>query len=112
MKVKQAGWAVAALATAFAAPAVFAQAAVTSSTGAAVTSGTGVVVTPGAPSTVVVPGATVVLPTMIPGATTVAIGPAQVTTEGRTTTTVTRYWANVPAGVTNEAEFQRWMRLK
>jgi len=31
---------------------------------------------------------------------------------GNTRTTVTRYWANVPAGVERDADFQRWQRLR
>ena len=107
MKIKLA-LAAAALALA---PAAFAQSAVTSSSGTTVTSGTGVVVTPGV-SAVVPAGTAVTTVHLIPGATTVAMGPAVVNTTGNTTTTVTRYWANVPANVTADADFQRWQRLK
>lgn len=114
-------YAAVAAATVLAAPA-FAQAYVSSSTGASVSSGTGVLVTPGAPSATVTvtPAATVsvVQPHILPGAsmvqyssTTVLGGPPAVGVAS-TQTVVTKYWANVPAGVERRADFQRWMALK
>lgn len=106
-----------------AAPAAFAQVTVQSSTGATVTSGTGIAVTPGVPSSmvlapgvagpVIAPVATVaVLPSpTIHGAAVVPAGTQQVVA-GPTQTIVTRYWVNVPPGVENDPEFQRWQRLR
>ena len=96
---------------------------VTSSSGAAITSGTGVVVTPGVPSAIAVaPSSNVaaVLPsgqllpggTMVQSSTTVLGGPPAVVTGPASTTVVTRYWVNVPAGVESRADFQRWMHLR
>lgn len=125
MKTKHATWAVAAIV--LSAPA-FAQTAVQSATGASVSSGTGLVVTPGVPSativapstTVVAPGTTVVAPVAavaaIPtpsmsGAVVAQAGTSE-SVSGNTRTIVTRYWVNVPANVTADADFQRWQRLR
>lgn len=111
MHTRQLGWAVAALVLSVP---VFAQTAVTSSTGAVVTSGTGVVVTPGVPAgTVVAPGAAVaVVPaSTVSGAVLVPAGTSEVVA-GNSKTIVTRYWVNVPPGVERDPEFQRWMRLR
>lgn len=118
MKTKHAAWAVAALV--LSAPA-FAQTAVQSATGASVSSGTGLVVTPGVPSaTVVAPAATVVAPVptvaVVPtpwmsGAVVAQAGTSELV-DGNTKTVVTRYWVNVPANVTADADFQRWQRLR
>lgn len=83
---------------------------VMSSSGTAITSGTGVLVTPGAPSTVtVMPSNEIVV---VPSTTVLGAGPAMVTAPSGTTMVVERHWVNVPAGVENRADFQRWMRLK
>lgn len=105
-----------------AAPAAFAQTAVQSSTGMTVSSGTGIVVTPGVPSSMVMPAVatsvaapgTVVttLPAAtINGAVVAQAGTQQIVT-GPSQTIVTRYWLNVPPGVENDPEFQRWQRLR
>lgn len=108
----------AALAALACAPAL-AQTQVQSATGATVTSGTGVVVTPGAPGVVVVPGTPGAVPHahLLPGGTVTTVGTSTVAAAdpqagASTTTTVTRYWVNVPAGVENDPQFQRWQRLK
>lgn len=116
MKNKYAALAVAAAAV-LAAPA-FAQSSVTSSGGASVSSGTGVVVTPSLPSaSVTVAPATHVTasgPHLLPGATLVQSGSTTVMGSGpvATTTVVTNYWANVPAGFERRGDVQRWMALK
>jgi metallophosphoesterase superfamily enzyme len=103
MKIKHAGWAVAA-AAALAAPALFAQTAVVTSTGPVVTSSTGIVVTPGVP-------AMVTHNAPLPGA---VMAQASQTTSvaGNTTTTTTRYWVNVPPDVQRDDNFRRWQHLK
>ena len=111
--------ALAGLAAILAAPA-FAQTTVQSAGGTTVTSGTGVVVTPGAPaaSTVVVtPGAPAVVPNahLLPGGVVASIGSSTSVAGGpgaTTTTTVTRYWVNVPRGAENDPTFLRWQHLK
>jgi hypothetical protein len=104
--MKRMHWAVAAAALLSAG--AFAQTAVqsttvTSTSGIPVTSGTGVVVTPGAPAVGVaaIPGAVIASN----GTTTVAGAPG-------TTTTITRYWVNVPANVQSDPTFRRWQNLK
>ena len=74
---------------------------VMSSSGSAITSGTGILVTPG------VPGAVAVMPST----TVLGAGPAIVTAPAGNMV-VERHWINVPAGVENRADFQRWMRLR
>lgn len=116
MKARYALFAVAAAAV-LSAPA-FAQSSVTSSTGASVSSGTGLVVTPSLPSAsvVVAPAANVavapahLLPgaTMVQGSSTTIMGSGPVAT----TTVVTNYWANVPAGFERRSDVQRWMSLR
>jgi hypothetical protein len=108
---------IAAVAATLAAPAAFAQGSVTSSTGASVSSGTGVIVTPSLPASVTVAPAadlTVSGPHLLPGATLVQS--SSTTTMGSgpvaTTTVVTNYWANVPAGFERRGDVQRWMSLK
>jgi hypothetical protein len=105
---------------ALAAPGVFAQSAVTSSTGAPVSSGTGAVVTQASPSpapAVAAEPAMVSTPTphLLSGGTIVqhsstttmgAAGPAT------TKTIVTHSWANVPANAERRGDFQRWQKLK
>lgn len=102
MKIKHAGWAIA-LAAAAAAPA-FAEQAVVAASGPVVTSGTGIVVTPGTPVVVerTVP---------VPGSVVAEID-SHTTADGRTTTTVTRYWTNVPPDVQRDDRFRRWQQLK
>jgi hypothetical protein len=101
-------------ALAVAASGAFAQA-VQSSSGVTVSSGTGVVVTPGvSTSTTVTTSAPVVSTLPAPrysGAVMAQAGTSE-SVSGTTRTTVTRYWANVPAGVERDADFQRWQRLK
>lgn len=103
-----------ALTLAVGASGAFAQA-VHSSSSIPVTSGTGVVVTPGVvSSTTVVTTAPAVASMPAPrysGATTVQYGTSE-SVSGDTRTIVTRYWANVPAGVADDDDFQRWQRLK
>ena len=104
---------------ALAAPGVFAQSPVTSSTGAPVSSGTGVVVTPAAPAAAVAaePSATVSTPaprlmsggTIVQHSSTTTMGAAGPAT---TKTIVTSSWANVPANVERRGDFQRWQKLK
>lgn len=116
MKMKLAGCA--AIAAALAAPA-FAQTNVQTPSGVTVTSGTGVVVTPGAPgmapagaTVAVTPGTVHTVPqASIPGAV-VAQADVHTSASGNTTTTVTRYWVNVPPGAEANPYFQRWQRLK
>jgi hypothetical protein len=48
---------------------------------------------------------------LIPGAVQVQAGTSE-SVNGNSRTVVTRYWANVPAGVERDADFQRWTRLK
>lgn len=99
----------------------FAQSTVTNSTGMGVSSGTGVAVTPGAPSatvTVIPSTATAVSShALLPGgamvresSTTVLGGPSG--DVAGTKTEVTTYWANVPADVQRDGNFQRWRQLK
>lgn len=108
-------------AVALAAGSVFAQSAVTSSSGAAVNSSTGVIVTPGAPSAsvTVTPSTSVVMPSrhLLPGgamvhhsSTTTLGGPSGTVAGTRIETTT--YWANVPADAPRDGNFQRWQRLK
>ncbi|NNU44136.1 hypothetical protein [Ramlibacter montanisoli] len=98
-----------AAAAAFAVPA-FAQSSVTSSTGASVSSGTGVVVTPSLPAASV----TATGPHLLSGATLVQSSSTTVmgSGPGATTTVVTNYWANVPAGFERRGDVQRWLSLK
>lgn len=113
MKSKHAGWAVA-LATVLAVPA-FAQSSVQTPSGVTVTSGTGVVVTPGIPAKPVGPVATVPA-TRIHGATVATAGTSTtVASNGpgsSTTTTITRYWTDVPPDALRDPTFQRWQSLK
>ena len=99
----------------------FAQSTVTNSTGTGVTSGTGVPVTPGAPSApvTVTPSTSVAVPNhaLLPGgamvqhsSTTVLGGPSG--DVAGTKTVINSYWANVPADVTRDGNFQRWQQLK
>jgi hypothetical protein len=92
----------------------FAQA-VQSSTQIPVTSGTGVAVTPGvmsSTSTVTTAPAVASMPaSRYYGATTVQYATSE-SVSGNQRTVVTKYWANVPAGVERDANFQRWQRLK
>ena len=103
---------------ALAAPGVFAQSAVTSSTGAPVSSGTGAVVTPASPApAMAVEPATVSTPaprllsggTIVQHSSTTTMGAAGTAT---TKTIVTSSWANVPANVERRGDFQRWQALK
>jgi hypothetical protein len=48
---------------------------------------------------------------LIPGAVQVQAGTSE-SVNGNSRTVITRYWANVPAGVERDADFQRWTRLK
>jgi hypothetical protein len=105
MKITLAGCAVAAAAAILSVPA-FAQTHVQSAGGVTVTSGTGVVVTPGVPA--IVPVTT----TAVPGAVLAQAGSATVAVDGRTTTTTTRYWVNVPPGAVQDPSFQRWQSLR
>ncbi|MDB5750587.1 MAG: hypothetical protein JWP65_1008 [Ramlibacter sp.] len=108
MKIKHAAWLVAAV---LSAP-VLAQTQVQSASGIGVTSSTGVGVTPGAPAMVVVPGTPNTVPRAhIPGAV-MAQADSRTTVNGNQKTTVTTYWANVPANVRGDASFQRWQSLK
>jgi hypothetical protein len=117
MKTRYAALAIA-VAGALAAPA-FAQSSVTSSTGASVSSGTGIVVTPSLPgaNVTVTPAASVATPSghLLPGATLVQ-GSSTTTVmgsgPGSSTTIVTNYWTNVPAGFERRGDVQRWMALK
>lgn len=107
--------AILAISLAVAASGAFAQA-VQSSTGVTVSSGTGLAVTPGVASstTVTTTSAPVALTLPAPrysGAVMAQAGSTE-SVSGNTRTTVTRYWANVPAGVERDADFQRWQRLK
>jgi hypothetical protein len=99
----------------------FAQGSVTSSSGASVNSGSGVTVTPGVPSATVevMPHTSVAVPSqhLLPGgamvqssSTTVLGGPSG--NAAGTKTEVTTYWANVPADVQRDGNFQRWQQLK
>lgn len=99
----------------------FAQSSVTSSSGIGVNSGTGVPVTPGAPSATVtvMPSTSVAVPNhaLLPGgamvqhsSTTVLGGPSG--DVAGTKTVINSYWANVPADVTRDGNFQRWQQLK
>lgn len=74
-----------------------------SASGVPVTSGTGIQVTP---------GVAVTTHQSLPGATLQPAGTTTVTSAPNTTTTVTSYWANVPAGVQNDGNFQRWQALR
>ena len=105
---------------ALAAPGVFAQSAVTSSTGAPVTSGTGAVVTPAAPTPAPAGGAEPAMvspppPHQLSGgpivqhSSTTPMGAAGTAT---TKTIVTSSWANVPANVERRGDFQRGQALK
>ena len=104
---------------ALAAPGVFAQSAVTSSTGAPVSSGTGAVVTPAMPSAAVAvePAAMLSTPaprlisggTIVEHSTTTTMGAAGPAT---TKTIVTRSWLNVPANAESRGDFKRWQALK
>jgi hypothetical protein len=116
MKASYAAFALAAAAV-LSVPA-FAQSSVTSSTGASVSSGTGVVVTPSlpGPSVSVAPASTIAAPSphLLPGATLVQGSSTTVMGSGpvATTTVVTNYWANVPAGFERRSDVQRWMSLR
>jgi hypothetical protein len=109
-------------AAALMAASAFAQSTVQSSTGASVSSGTGTVVTPGAPSasvTVMPSTSTAVMPShhLLPGGTMVQSGHTTVLggppgTAASTKTEITTYWANVPADVHLDGNFQRWQRLR
>ena len=109
MKSKHAGWAVA-LAAVLAAPA-FAQYVQTPS-GVTVTSGTGVGVTQGIPARPV----TTVPATHVHGASVATAGTSTtVASNGpgsSTTTTITRYWVDVPPDASRDPTFQRWQSLK
>ena len=104
---------------ALAAPGVFAQSSVTSSTGAPVSSGTGAVVTPAGPAAAVAvePGAAVSTPaprllsggTIVQHSSTTTMGAAGPAT---TKTIVTRSWVNVPANAESRGDFKRWQALK
>ena len=109
---------------ALAAPGVFAQSSVNSSTGAPVTSGTGGAVMPAspapaspAPAMAAEPPATVSTPaprlisggTIVQHSSTTTMGAAGPAT---TKTIVTSSWANVPANVERRGDFQRWQKLK
>jgi hypothetical protein len=100
----------------------FAQSSVSSGSGAGVTSGSGDTVTPAMPaaSVTVQPSTTTTAqpsPRLLPGgamlqysSTTVMGGPSG--EASGTKTEITRYWVNVPANATSNADFQRWQRLK
>ena len=91
-----------------------AQTAVHSASGGTVTSGTGVAVTPGvttAMATVPVTTVVTVPAARLSGAVVAPAGTAEAV-HGNTRTVTTRYWVNVPAGVEQDAEFQRWQRLR
>ena len=104
---------------ALAAPGVFAQSSVNSSTGAPVTSGTGAAVMPASPAPAMAaePPATVSTPaprlmsggTIVQHSSTTTMGAAGPAT---TKTIVTSSWANVPANVERRGDFQRWQKLK
>jgi hypothetical protein len=112
MKIKHAGWLAAALAAAALSAPALAQSQVQSSTGVGVQSSTGISVTPGASNVVVTPGTPNVVPKAhIPGAV-MAQADSRTSVEGNTRTTVTTYWANVPANATNDATFRRWQSLR
>lgn len=108
-------------AAALLAASAFAQSTVTSSTGATVSSGTGMAVTPGAPgaTVVVTPQASVaavpshLLPggAMVQNSSTTVLGGPSGNVAG-TKTEIHTYWANVPADVQRDGNFQRWQRLK
>ena len=108
-------------AAALLAASAFAQSNVTNSTGIGVTSGTGVAVTPGAPSasvTVIPSTATAVsshalLPggAMVQNSSTTVLGGPSGDVAG-TKTQINTYWANVPADVQRDGNFQRWQQLK
>ncbi len=104
-----------AISLAVAASGAFAQA-VQSSSGATVSSGTGVAVMPATASsttTVTTSAPTVsTLPSPRYSGAVMAQAGTSESVSGNTRTTVTRYWANVPAGVERDADFQRWQRLK
>ena len=109
MKSIRAGWALATVAAALAAPAlaqtstVITNTSVQSSTGIPVTSANGILVTPGVP---ISPQTLMAGAVMSPGSTQVlGAGP-----DG--TTTVTTYWVNVPPNVESNSTFQRWRSLK
>lgn len=72
--------------------------------------GTAVVAAPMTTPVAVAP-ATLPQPHLLPGGTMVQAG-SSTTVMGNSTTTTTRYWANVPAGVERDSDFQRWSRLK
>ncbi|HEY8360570.1 MAG TPA: hypothetical protein VIL30_24205 [Ramlibacter sp.] len=109
-KIVHAGWLVAGL-VALSTP-VLAQTQVQSATGVGVTSSTGVSVTPGATAVVVTPGTPNTVPRAhIPGGV-MAQADSQTSVSGNQKTTVTTYWANVPANVTGDASFRRWQSLK
>lgn len=103
-----------ALTLAVAASGAFAQA-VHSSSNIPVTSGTGVVVTPGVVSSTTLvttaPAVASMPAARYSGAVMAQAGTSE-SVSGDTRTIVTRYWANVPAGVERDADFQRWQRLK
>ena len=97
-----------------AASGAFAQA-VQSSSNIAVTSGTGVVVTPGVVSSTTVvttaPAVASMPASRYYGGTTVQYGTSE-SVDGNNRTIVSRYYSNVPAGVLDDDDFQRWQRLK
>ena len=105
MKPIRAGWALAALAAALAAPAmaqtttVITNSSVQSSTGIPVTSSSGVLVTPGVP---ISPQPLVAGAVMSPGSSTQVLGAGP-----NSTTTVTTYWVNVPPNIEADSTFQR-----
>ncbi|QJW85126.1 hypothetical protein HK414_21760 [Ramlibacter terrae] len=83
-----------------------------SASGVGVTSSTGVSVTPGAPAVVVTPGTPNTVPRAhVPGGV-MAQADTRTMVNGNQKTTVTTYWANVPANVTSDAGFRRWQSLK
>ncbi|RYY54139.1 MAG: hypothetical protein EOO24_63890 [Comamonadaceae bacterium] len=112
MKIKHAGWLAATVVTAALSAPALAQTQVQSASGVGVTSSTGIGVTPGAPSMAVVQGVPNTEPrATLPGAV-MAQADTQTSVSGNQKTTVTTYWANVPANVTSNPSFQRWQSLK
>ena len=75
---------------------------VQTASGVPVTTGTGLTLVPGTP---------VAAYPMLPGGAFVQYG-TQVMGGPGTTTTITRYWVNVPPSVVNDMEFQRWQALR
>lgn len=108
MKIRHAAW----LAAAVLSAPLLAQTQVQSAAGVGVTSSTGINVTPGASPMAVQQGLPNTVPqAQLPGAV-MAQADTQTTVSGNQKTTVTTYWANVPANVQNHAGFRRWQALK